>query len=63
MALYVRRWVFILYTSKFFPITKQFEEDIFSVEVFVSPVSEQESLISFAIIFITYDISQSKTVD
>ena len=41
----------------FVPITKQFEENIFSIEVFVSPVSERESLISFAIISITYDDS------
>ena len=38
IALYVRRWVFILYAGEFLPGTKQFEGDIFRVEVFVSPV-------------------------
>ena len=38
IALYVRRWVFILYVGEFLPRRKQFKGNIFRVEVFVSPV-------------------------
>jgi hypothetical protein len=48
--------MFILYAGEFLPRTKQFEGDIFRVEVFVSPVWELESL-AFAFITITYEDS------
>jgi hypothetical protein len=61
IALYVRRWVFILYAGEFVPRTKQFKGDIFRVKVFVSPFCELESL-AFAFIAITYEDSRRHRV-
>jgi hypothetical protein len=61
IALYVRRWVFILYVGEFLQGRKQFKGDILRVEVFVSPVWELESL-GFAFIPITYDDSRRHKV-